>query len=181
MASLDLPIRAAFNPLYKPYLLITIAFTLFASLIGIPFAIVWLLGAGQWWCKHYFEKLDCELTDDALRFRKGIIFQTEKTIPLENIQDVAFVEGPLLRQFNLSRLDFVTAGASSGQLASMSLTAVIDAHLLRDQILVAREEKRKRLIGVISQPTGASGGDEVLATLKRIEVQLERIVGRLEK
>ena len=34
----------------------------------------------------------------------------EKTIPLENIQDLAFKEGPLLRYFGLAILQIETAG-----------------------------------------------------------------------
>ena len=38
------------------------------------------------------------------KFRKGILFRVEKTIPLENIQDVTFIEGPILRLYHLSIL-----------------------------------------------------------------------------
>ena len=34
----------------------------------------WLLGVGQWWAKHYFDLLQCELGPTKLRFRKGGTF-----------------------------------------------------------------------------------------------------------
>ena len=105
-----LTVRAQFNPLIRLYLLLTIGLQLAASLIGLPFAVIWFCGAGQWWARHYFDRLSCELTPEHLRFRKGIIFTVEKTIPLENIQDVTFIEGPLLRHFHLATLKLETAG-----------------------------------------------------------------------
>ncbi|MFN8984691.1 MAG: hypothetical protein ACK5VR_00050, partial [Burkholderiales bacterium] len=66
-------IRASFNPLIRPYLVITIGFTMIVTIIGIPVAVVWFLGLGNWWARHYFDRLDCELTAKSIRFRKGIL------------------------------------------------------------------------------------------------------------
>ena len=52
---------------------------------------------------------------------KGILVQVEKTILLENIQDVAFIEGPILKHFQLSTLKFETAGQSQAQAHDMQL------------------------------------------------------------
>jgi len=105
-------IRAKFDPLIRPYLVLTIGLTLAATIIRLPFAIISVLSLGQWWARHYFIKLECELTDKAIRFRKGILITVEKTIPLENIQDVTLSERPILHQSNLSKLKFETAGTS---------------------------------------------------------------------
>lgn len=75
-------LHAKFNPLIRPYLVITIGFGLAVSIVGIPLAIIWFLGAGQWWARHYFDKLECQLGEKTLRYRKGILVQVEKTIPL---------------------------------------------------------------------------------------------------
>ncbi|GGE66716.1 PH domain-containing protein [Massilia psychrophila] len=53
----------------------------------------------------------------------------ETTIPLENIQDVTFVEEPILRHIHLSTLKFDTAGHSVGQVSDMHLTGIIEARL----------------------------------------------------
>ena len=119
--------RAAFNPLIRPYLVAQGAFILAITIVGIPFAIIWLLGIGKWWARHYFDKLDCHLDAKKLRYRKGILVTVEKTIPLENIQDVTFIEGPILRHFHLSTLKFETAGSGAGQANDMHLTGIINA------------------------------------------------------
>ena len=113
--------KAEFNPALKVYILLYVAFLMVLSVIGIPLAIVWLCGVGQWYSRHYFHKLECVLTDNNLRFKKGIIVQFEKTIPLENIQDISFIEGPLLRHFNLAVLRVETAGGSAHQMNQMWL------------------------------------------------------------
>jgi len=112
-------LQAQFNPLVKPYMVLQVAFILCMTIFGIPLAIIWVLGVGQWWSQHYYDKLRCEISDIELKFRKGILFQVEKTIPLENIQDVTFIEGPILKRFNLSILKFETSGQSAGQAHDM--------------------------------------------------------------
>jgi membrane protein YdbS with pleckstrin-like domain len=169
---------AEFNPLLKPYLVLYVAGTLVSTIIGIPFAILWVLGLGQWWARHYFDKLECELSDKTLRYRKGIIFQVEKTIPLENIQDVTFIEGPLLRRFHLSILKFETAGQSAGQAHDMHLAGIIDAHEFRNEI-IARRERLKR---VLAQGGGAQAGtNDQTEILKGIQKSLDEIVTLLKQ
>jgi len=166
-------IVAKFNPLIRPYMVLQIGFVMVMSIIGIPLALIWFLGLGQWWAQHYFDKLHCEISDIEIRFRKGILFQIEKTIPLENIQDVTFIEGPVLKQFHLSILKFETAGQSAHQAHDMQFIGIIDAHDFRQLILERRQQVRNRM-----QPHKAVSHDadgEQLATLKAIQSQLQEI------
>ncbi len=166
-----LTVRAQFNPLIRLYLLLTIGLQLAASLIGLPFAVIWFCGAGQWWARHYFDRLSCELTPEHLRFRKGIIFTVEKTIPLENIQDVTFIEGPLLRHFHLATLKLETAGQSVGQAHDMHLTGIIDAMAFRERILAGRKAARAAAV----EPTD----ERVL--LAQVVARLDRIAALLDR
>lgn len=175
-------IRASFNPLIRPYLVVTIGLTIASTIIGLPFALLWFLGIGQWWARHYFDKLECHLGERVLRFRKGILVQVEKTIPLENIQDVTFVEGPILRRFNLSKLKFETAGHSSGQASAMQLVGIIDAHEFRNRILEARDALRQRVLQSHSAPAIATDLHSAqLDTLKKIDERLAEIADLLKK
>ncbi len=176
-------VRAAFNTLIRPYLVVTIGLTMVSTIIGIPLAVLWFLGVGQWWARHYFDRLECELSNKTLRYRKGIIVQVEKTIPLENIQDVTFIEGPLLRHFNLSTIKFETAGHSAGASSEMKLTGIIDAHAFRQAILEARD--RLRLQGRGGLPSLTDGGGTArtteLETLQAIQGQLADIAELLRR
>lgn len=172
-------VRASFNPLIRPYLVLYVALIMLAMIVAIPLLVPWLLGVGQWWARHYFNLLECELGPTTLRFRKGIIFQVEKTIPLENIQDVTFIEGPLLRRFHLSVLKFETAGQGHGQANAMSLVGIIDAAAFRGQILARREAlKRELQRGATVEPAGA-GDAAALAELVAIRSRLDEIAGLL--
>ncbi len=84
--------KVEFNPKIKSYILIVVSFIFFISIIGIPILIVWFLGLGQYISKRYYENLECQLTNRHLEFKKGVLFRVEKTIPLENIQDLTFIE-----------------------------------------------------------------------------------------
>ena len=151
----DHPVTSArFNPLYRAYLVVTIGLAMICSIIGLPLAVIWFCGVGQWWARHYFDLMQCTLDAKALRFRKGILFQVEKTIPLENIQDVTFIEGPVLRHFQLATLKFETAGHSAGQASDMHLTGIIDAHEFRNRILERRDALRQRTHGATAPDAG---------------------------
>lgn len=157
-----------FNPLIRKYIFVVAAFAMLVSVIGIPLLPFWLLGLGQWYSRIYFEKLECELTNQTLRFKQGILFQYEKTIPLDNIQDLSFFEGPLLRRFNLSSIRIETAGSSPKAGSSMSLIGIIDAHQFRSDILVRRSKIQ----------SGVSGD---IDPLTRIADKLDAIHALLEK
>ncbi|GAA4803681.1 PH domain-containing protein [Lysobacter hankyongensis] len=164
-------LRAEFNPLVRPYMVLYVAWILLLTIVLSPLIVIWVLGLGQWWAGHYYRKLRCELDDRHLNFRKGILFQVEKTIPLDNIQDVTFIEGPLMRQFNLSILRIETAGQSPGQAHNMQLVGIVDAHRVRDEILRRRELLRRQ------SPVAsvAEGDDRQLQALHAIRERLDEI------
>jgi membrane protein YdbS with pleckstrin-like domain len=174
MTTPDPVFHARINPLIKPFLVVQIGFTMVMTIIGIPLAVIWFLGVGRWWAQHYYDKLECHLSDKTLRYRKGILVQVEKTIPLENIQDVTFVEGPILRHFQLSTLKFETAGSGAGQANDMHLTGIVDAHEFRNRILAARDKLKQEQRG--AGPVDTSAADAHLAALRAIEGKLDQII-----
>jgi membrane protein YdbS with pleckstrin-like domain len=175
----DSTVQAQFNPLIKPFLVLRIGVAMIVTVVGIPLALIWFLGVGRWWAQHYFGRLECQLGPRSLRYRKGILVTTEKTIPLENIQDVTFVEGPLLRRFHLSTLKFETAGHSVGQASDMHLTGIIDAQAFRARIMVAREALRHP---PAAAPTLAPPADErQLEVLRAIDARLGRIEALMQQ
>ncbi|MFM9007554.1 MAG: PH domain-containing protein [Bacteroidota bacterium] len=161
-------IRVTFNPLIRTYIFWYVAFFLTISIVGLVVLPFWLLGLGQWYSKLYFEKLECELTSRNLRFKRGILFQFEKTIPLENIQDLTFTEGPLLRKLQLSNIRVETAGQSVHNANHMSLIGIIDAHAFRQALLERRHELKQQ---------STSPSDPLL----KISEQLGTIINLLEK
>ena len=166
-------LHATFNPLIRPYLVAMVAWYLLLSIFGAPLILVWVLGPGQWWARHYFDRLGCTLDDRTLQFRKGILFRVEKTIPLENIQDVTFIEGPILRLYHLSILRVETAGQSPGQAHSMQLVGIVDAHALRDEILARRERLR------MQRAMPPSDGVTPHETLEAIRLRLDEIAAMM--
>lgn len=164
---------ANFNPKIKAYLLISIALILTVSIIGIPFLIIWFLGLGQYYCKRYYENMVCTLTERHLSFKKGVLFKVEKTIPLENIQDLTFLDNPLLRVFNLRILKIETAGQSNPQGSDMKLIGILETVAFRDKVLIQRELLSTEVIK--SPGTVDSGQDQVLIELKEISNLLREI------
>ena len=162
--------KGEFNTILRTYILLYVAFILFVSFIGIPLAIIWLCGVGQWYSRHYFEKLECVLTDKNLKFKKGIIVQFEKTIPLENIQDMSFIEGPLLRHFNLCVLKIETAGGSAHTANLMSLVGIKDAHEFRLKVLEQRT--------LLKNNQGNQNDQHVLTDIKESLLRIEELLTR---
>lgn len=131
--------KAEFNPRLKTYLNLYGLFIMFVSLITIPLIPFWLIFAPIFLNK-YFDRLECELTTRSLRFKKGFLVQTEKTIPLDKIQDLTFKEGPLLRKLGISVLRIETAGNSGTGTADLSLIGIVDALEFRQMVFDQRDK-----------------------------------------
>ena len=50
--------KASFNPIVKTYILLYVFFILLITIIGIPLAIIWICGVGQWWSNHFIISLN---------------------------------------------------------------------------------------------------------------------------
>ncbi len=133
--------EATFSPRVRTYIFFVVLFFLFTSIIGwllIPF---WIFGLGQFMSGKYFKTLSCQITNKNLKFSKGLILHIEKTIPAENIQDLSFVGGPILRYFGLTLIKIETAGGGGGphNQNMMSMLGINDAESFKTQILQQRE------------------------------------------
>ncbi len=130
---------AEFNPKIKTYIFITVAVFFLVTLVGIPLLIIWLLGVGKYVSSNYYKNLKCKLTYHHLEFKKGMMFKVEKTIPLENIQDLTFIENPILNLFDLRILKIETAGNSGAQGADMKLIGIMNSAEFKSKVLQQRE------------------------------------------
>lgn len=131
--------EATFSPKIKTYILLSVGFFLLVTIIGIPFLLIWLLGFGQYVSKKYYENLKCKLTTRHLIFSKGAFFMVEKTIPLENIQDLTFLQNPILNLLELRVLKIETAGSSNPHGSDMKLIGIVQAEEFKQQVLEQRE------------------------------------------
>ena len=148
---------AEFNPKIRLYILTYVAFLMTISIVGIPILIFWFLGFGQYVSRRFYENLICNLTDRHLEFKKGVLFKIEKTIPLENIQDLTFIENPLLRFFDLRILKIETAGQSNPQGGDMKLVGIIDMQGFKKKVLQQREVLKKEEKGHNRLPSTNEG------------------------
>jgi putative membrane protein len=168
-------LEADFNPRIKSYLLWYGVFMCVVMIFTIPFIPIWLI-FGFYFINKYFDRLHCELTTRSLKFKKGYIFKTEKTIPLDKIQDLTFKEGPLLKAFGLSILRIETAGSSASAAADLSLIGIVDASTFRDKVLDQRDVVTENT----SSSSSPSSSESVLEVLKDIRASLDRIEKKKE-
>jgi len=133
--------EATFNPKVKTYIFFVVLFFLFSTIIGIILVPFWIFGLGQWISGKYFKTLSCQITNKNLKFSKGLMIHIEKTIPLENIQDLSFIGGPILRYFGLTLIKIETAGGGGGahNQNMMSMLGITNSEKFKIQILVERE------------------------------------------
>lgn len=161
---------ATFTPRIKGYIFWMGVITLFFTLIGIPFLVFWILGLGQYIGRRYYESLVCELTEKHLRFKKGVMFKVEKTIPLENIQDLTFLDNPFLRLFDLRILKIETAGHSQQAGSDMKLIGITDTYDFKEKVLTQRDHN--------PAASAWEQGDEARQLLKEIKAVLIEIRDR---
>lgn len=165
---------AEFNPKIKTYLLLTVAMVLLLTIFGIPIMIIWFLGLGQYYTRRYYKGLHCRLTERHLEFKKGVLFRVEKTIPLENIQDLTFIDNPLLQWLDLRILKIETAGQSNPQGSDMKLMGIRNTTEFKEAVLEQREnlqnEKRSEVPRTSEPQEGA-----LMNVLNEIKELLEDI------
>jgi putative membrane protein len=170
--------KAEFDPKVCTYWLLSGALILIITIIGIPLLLFWF-PIGYVFTRRYLARMDCLLTEKALKVKKGILVQVEKTIPLEKITDMGMVQGPLMRQFGLYKLTVETAGQSS-QGALVSLTGIVDAKLFREAVLSQREvhlaTQRGSSTGKLQHEPKDSESllSEIRDSVLRIEASLEK-------
>ncbi|MES2567420.1 MAG: PH domain-containing protein [Bacteroidota bacterium] len=133
--------EATFSPRVKTYIFFVVLGILIPTVIGWVLIPFWIFGLGQWMSGKYFKTLSCKLTNKNLKFSKGLIVHIEKTIPVENIQDLSFVGGPILRYFGLTLIKIETAGGGGPHNQNMmSMLGINDAENFKTQILIQREK-----------------------------------------
>jgi putative membrane protein len=170
--------RAEFNSKVCTYWLLSGAIIMTATIVGIPLLLLWF-PIGLVFTKRYLDRMECLLTDKALKVRKGIFIRIEKTIPLDKITDMGMVQGPIMRHFDLYTLTVETAG-QSGQGALVSLTGIKDAKSFREVVLNQREaisatSSHSTPEAVRQEPFDASSLlTEIRDSLLRIEAHLEK-------
>ncbi|MFT5138440.1 MAG: putative membrane protein [Lysobacterales bacterium] len=165
--------QAEFDPKVRTYWLLSGALLCVVTLVGIPLLLIWI-PIGRMLTGHYLERMDCVLTEKALKVKKGIMVRVEKTIPLDKITDMAVVQGPIMRHFDICKLTVETAG-QSGPGALVALIGIVDAKSFREDVLAQRDivSNQSKLPTVnIEQSSAAPVGDtleEVRDSLLRIE------------
>ena len=117
--------------------------------------------------------MSCELTTKHLEFKKGVLFKVEKTIPLENIQDLTFVENPLLKYLDLRILKIETAGHSNPTGSDMQLVGIIGTAEFKKSVLNQREllKQQDRVISTTSE----TSNEQINKTLIEIRDILNEI------
>jgi len=146
---------ARFSPKLRVYHYLHSLLVLLISIIGIPLIPIWLV-VGWVWAGRYFRSLRCELDDRHLRVRRGVLFRKVKTIPLDRIQDLTLLDGPIQRALGLCSLRIETAGQSSPQgSADATLTGLIDAEEFQEVVLEHRDRLVQQLAGGAQAPIAA--------------------------
>ena len=170
-------INATFNPAVKTYWLISLLLVSTLTIVGIPFLIIsipiFFVISGK-----ILAAMSAIVTERKLVVKRGVFNKEEKSIPLEKITDVAMVQGPLMRGFNLYRLSFETAGQSA-QGALVSLIGINEADTFRETILAQKDKLLTGSNAVTEQKNDEQSDMKVLIeSVKRIELLLEKALER---
>ncbi len=165
---------AFFDPKVKVYLFLNVSLMLSASVVGLLVMPIWLI-VGPYWAKRYYESMEARVEGKNFQYRHGVWFRQETSVPLEKIQDLSLLHGPLLDSLGLATLRMDTAGSAHPGSASASLVGVIGAEAFRNAVLQARDEGQ----GQFASKGAAVPGNE-LQELQKIRATLERIERLLE-
>ena len=169
--------KGVFSPALKTYIFLIVLFYMIITIVGIVLIPFWVCGVGQWLSGLFFKSLKCELSEKNLYFSKGVIVHIEKTIPLENIQDLSFFGGPILRAFGLTFIRVETAGGGGAHHSNMmSIPGVEDAEEFKNMILLQREKVIKaKTSGVVA---GSKSDSELLTQIKDELVEIKNLLSK---
>ncbi|MFT7670515.1 MAG: hypothetical protein ACI8X5_003224 [Planctomycetota bacterium] len=175
-------LEARFDPKLQSYWMFTIVLTLAVTIFGILLIPVWL-AVGWGFHKKQFEAQTCTLTERSLNLKRGVIFKTEKNIPLDKIQDVGMREGPLLRKLGLSSIAIETAGQSAGPQggADAGIVGIIDSPAFRDAILDQRDRIVHGETPVLAAPAAARSAETTVADDGGVLVEIRDSLQRIEQ
>ncbi|MDC0325196.1 PH domain-containing protein [bacterium] len=172
--------KAEFNKGVCSYWLLSGTIILTVTIIGIPLLLLWI-PMGMFFTQRYLSRMECLLTEKALKVKKGMLVRVEKTIPLEKITDMGMVQGPIMRHYGLHTLTVETAG-QSGTGALVALTGIQDATAFREAVLTQRDAVAdKDFKSSSSESTSAVPNNEQLEVMKDIRDALNRIEQKIGK
>jgi putative membrane protein len=179
-------LEAEFNANACWYWLISGTIIFMVMIVTIPLVPVWLL-FGIIFTRRYLESHSCVLTERSVKIKKGVLNRIEKTVPLDKITDVALVQGPIMRAFDLESLSIETAGSTSAG-AFLKVLGIVGAREFRDAVLKQKEvlagENRVAAGGggvameAAVSPGGPVGGDESVVLLREIRDSLKALEAR---
>jgi len=87
---------------------------IFSSILTILLVFALLIIIFYYWAKLTYRFWKYEITEDAVRIERGVIWKKYISIPYERIQNVDIYRGVLARILGLSALNIQTAGYSGG-------------------------------------------------------------------
>jgi putative membrane protein len=171
--------RAEFDPKVQTYWLLSGAWILAVSIVGIPLLPFWF-AIGRAVTGRYLRHMKCVLAEKTLQVGKGALTRVEKTVPLDQVTDLGLVQGPIMRFLGLEALSVETAGQSS-EGALVKLVGIVDSRQFRDAVLTQRDALATAVADVGPPTTAAPAAghpssDDILCdirdTLRRIEHHL---------
>ena len=128
---------AEFNPKVQTYWLLSGAWILTATVVGIILLPLWY-AIGKFVTGRYLRHMKCVLTERTLQVAKGALNRVEKTVPLDQITDLGLVQGPVMRFLGIEAISVETPGQSS-EGALIKLIGIVDTRQFRDAVLAQRD------------------------------------------
>lgn len=107
---------------------------------GLVLAPIYAVTFGPWLSRAQASALRYWLEGYTLRIDSGVFFLKRKSIPLDRVTDVVLAQGPLMRFFNIWRLDIQTAGTGTHGVAEGYLFGVYNPESVRDRLIAARDQ-----------------------------------------
>lgn len=168
--------RVRFDPRLPTYFMLNAVFVMAITFFGILLIPIWLLGIGQYVHRRQYESMEAELTLRTLNIRRGVLFRTQKSVPLDKITDLAVSEGPILRRLGLCSLRVETAGGGGGsQMGQAHLPGVVDALEFRDAVM----RQRDLVTGSREDGPEREGAEEgTLTEIRDALLRIEALLGR---
>ena len=165
---------AHFSKILITYMFVNVLWWSIVTIIGVAIIPFWLI-LGWFFCRRYYNSLECTLTEKTVEIKKGVLFRVEKTIPLDRIQDLTLRDGPLLRALKLCMVEIETAGQSNPQGSDAKIIGIDDAKEFRNSVLKQRDQLKQKIepVALEGQSFDRTKNESVLFEIRDTLVKIE--------
>ncbi len=163
------------------YIFVWVMFICTICVVSIPLIPIVAIVYFAWYRPRYMHFHSLTLTEQTVEVKRGVVFRTQTSIPLDRVTDVSVNQGPLMRFFDIYSITVESAGQTQLQ-GSANMLGVIDPYGFRSAVMRNAELYKRPTVGdAASQAVPAMPDDDMAEAQSSLLREIRDILVRMER